>query len=215
LEKTSRPRRENDNLFIMADPTEAQAETTQRVRLAQEFLDPSDSNSPRSYRSEILLMLNRGLRRLIVSIDDIRVHSRELADGILNQPFDWLPAFDEALKSIVDTLPDRPHGESGKDVPYYCAYRGSFGENSCNPRTLEAHLLNRVVSLEGIVTRCSLVRPKVVKSVHYSEVQDKFMWREYRDQTMMGDRPTTTSAYPQQDEDGNPVSPCFKPIELG
>ena len=87
---------------------------------------------------------------------------------------------------------------------YYCAYVGSFGENACNPRTLSSNHLNRMVSLEGIVTKCSLVRPKVVKSVHYNEKKQIFHKRIYRDQTMtMG--AATTSVYPTEDEDGNPV----------
>ena len=62
------------------------------------------------------------------------------------------------------------------------------------------------MSLEGIVTKCSLVRPKVVKSVHYNEKKDIFHFREYRDQTMTASGAASTSVYPQEDEDGNKVS---------
>jgi DNA replicative helicase MCM subunit Mcm2 (Cdc46/Mcm family) len=89
---------------------------------------------------------------------------------------------------------------------YYCAYSGSFGENTCNPRTLSSSLLNRMVSLEGIVTKCSLVRPKVVKSVHWNEKKGTFVFREYRDQTMTANGAASLSVYPQEDEDHNPVS---------
>lgn len=88
---------------------------------------------------------------------------------------------------------------------YYCAYVGSFGEFSCNPRTLSSTHLNHMVSLEGIVTKCSLVRPKVVKSVHYNEKKNIFRFREYRDQTMTMNGAASTSVYPQEDEDGEPV----------
>ncbi|KAJ8604865.1 hypothetical protein MRB53_041641 [Persea americana] len=88
---------------------------------------------------------------------------------------------------------------------YYCAFIGNFGEFSCNPRTLRSTHLNHMVSLEGIVTKCSLVRPKVVKSVHYSEKGSKWYFREYKDQTMSGSGAITTSVYPREDEDGNPV----------
>ena len=63
-----------------------------------------------------------------------------------------------------------------------------------------------MVSLEGIVTKCSLVRPKVVKSIHYNENQKKFHSREYRDQTMTANGAASTSVYPTEDDDGNPVS---------
>ncbi len=176
-----------------------------RIRLATEFLDPTDDNV-RSYRADIVLMLNRGLRRLVVSIDDIRTHSRELADGILYKPFDYSLAFDAALKNIIGTIPNRPPYEQDEDRLYYVAYSGSFGENTCNPRTLGSSLLNRMVCLEGIVTKCSLVRPKVVKSVHWNENKQTFHFREYRDQTMSANGPASLSVYPQEDGDGNPVS---------
>ncbi|EXJ81819.1 minichromosome maintenance protein 3 [Capronia coronata CBS 617.96] len=175
-----------------------------RIRLATEFLDPTDT-AARSYRADIVLMLNRGLRRLVVSIDDIRAHSRELADGILYKPFDYSPAFDAALKNVIATIPNRAPFEQDEDRLYYVAYSGSFGDNTCNPRTLGSSLLNRMVCLEGIVTKCSLVRPKVVKSVHWSEKTGKFLYREYRDQTMSAHAPASLSVYPQEDGDGNPL----------
>ena len=150
-------------------------------------------------------MLNRGLRRLSVSIDEIRSHNRELADGLLNQPFDFSQAFDRALKDVIKTLPSRPASETQDDVMYYCAYTGSFGEFACNPRTLSSLYLNHMVSLEGIVTKCSLVRPKVVKSVHYNEAKNTFHFREYRDQTMSANGPASSSVYPTHDEENNPL----------
>lgn len=65
-----------------------------------------------------------------------------------------------------------------------------------------------MVSLEGIVTKTSLVRPKVVKSVHYNESKDKFLTREYQDQTMTTGA-ASTSVYPTEDEDCNPVSTIY------
>ena len=175
----------------------------ERIHLAEQFLDHADA--ARSYRADIILMLNQGRRRLTVSLDQVREHSRQLADGLLQTPFDFSQAFDQALKNIVVSLPNRPAKESSDDTMYYCAYVGSFGENACNPRTLSSSHLNRMVSLEGIVTKCSLVRPKVVKSVHYNERKNIFHFREYRDQTMTANGAQSTSVYPQEDEEGNPV----------
>jgi DNA replication licensing factor MCM3 len=89
-------------------------------------------------------------------------------------------------------------------VEYYCAYIGSFGEFSCNPRTLGSNQLNHMVSLEGIVTKTSLVRPKVVKSVHYNENQRKFHYRTYTDQTTTTGA-ASSSVYPTDDGEGNPL----------
>jgi DNA replication licensing factor MCM3 len=139
-----------------------------------------------------------------VSLDEIRSHNRELSDGLLNEPFEFVNAFDRALKDVVKTFTDRPKSETAEDVVYYCAYIGSFGEFSVNPRTLSSNQLNHMVSLEGIVTKTSLVRPKVVKSVHYNENQRKFHYREYQDQTMTTGA-ASSSVYPTDDGEGNPL----------
>jgi len=150
-------------------------------------------------------MLGRSSRRLAVSLDEIRQHSTEMAEGILNQPFDFSQAFDRAVKNIVNTLPGRPPHETDPDTMYYCAFYGSFGQFATNPRTLSSQHLNHMVSLEGIVTKCSLVRPKVVKSVHYNENKSSFHFREYRDQTMTMNGAASSSVYPTEDDEGNPL----------
>ena len=91
-----------------------------RILAATGFLDPTDPHT-RNYRADIVLMLNRGLRRLVVSIDEIRAHNRELADGILYQPFDFSLCFDEALKRVIATLSDRPPKETAEDTVSFVA----------------------------------------------------------------------------------------------
>lgn len=150
-------------------------------------------------------MLQKFQRRLVVSIDEVRAHNPELAEGLLQQPFDFAQAFDRALFEIVKALPNSTPAQVADDVMYYVAWSGSFGQYSCNPRTLSSSHLNHMVSLEGIVTRCSLVRPKVIKSVHYSEKNKVFHFREYKDQTMTASGASTSSVYPQEDDKGNPL----------
>ena len=67
-----------------------------------------------------------------------------------------------------------------------------------------------MVSLEGIATKCSLVRPKVTQSVHYNEKENKFLFRKYRDQTMTTTGATIMNVYPQEDDKKNPVSISLK-----
>lgn len=89
-----------------------------RVRNAVEFLDPTDERV-RTYRADIVLMLNRGLRRLVVSMDEIRNFNRELADGLLNSPFEYAEAFNEALKKVISTLPNRSARETAEETVSY------------------------------------------------------------------------------------------------
>ncbi|KAG5928456.1 hypothetical protein E4U42_000589 [Claviceps africana] len=174
-----------------------------RIRQAEDFLDPSDPHA-RSYRSDIILMLQKNQRRLTVDLDRVRDHSSDLAKGILDEPFEFSLAFNHALKKIIETIPQARPDQTARDTIYYCAWAGNFGLNACNPRTLSSQHLNHMVSLEGIVTRCSLIRPKVVRSVHFNEKKQKFQFREYQDQTMTNGV-TTSSVYPREDDEGNPL----------
>lgn len=180
---------------------------TQHITLAVPTFTNRVQDDPhaRSYRSDIILMLRKNQRRLTVNIDHVRDHNAEFAQEILQKPFDYTLAFNHALKEIVQTLPQARPDQTARDTVYYCAWAGNFGLNACNPRTLSSQHLNRMVSVEGIVTRCSLIRPKVVRSVHYNEAKDKFHFREYQDQTMTNGV-TTSSVYPQEDDDGNPLT---------
>lgn len=180
-------------------------EQEDRKRMASEFLiDPSGRRRRADYSSEIRDMINKGRYRLTVNIDEVRNYNKELADGLIKQPFDWSNAFNEALKEGVPAITS-VKSKDIEDKEFYCAFTGSFGSYSCNPRTIGSNQLNHMVSLEGIVTRCSLVRPKVIKSVHYNESKKTFFQRQYTDQTMTANQPTSMSVYPRETADGDPL----------
>ncbi|CAM9591386.1 unnamed protein product, partial [Scytosiphon promiscuus] len=90
---------------------------------------------------------------------------------------------------------------------------GSFGHQHVSPRGLLASYLRTLVCVEGIVTKCTSVRPKLVKSVHFNPSNQSFTSREYRDSTAVelgldsGGRENlpTTTLYPTKDADGNPL----------
>ncbi|EPQ28729.1 uncharacterized protein PFL1_03533 [Pseudozyma flocculosa PF-1] len=171
-----------------------------RARVFAEFLD--DETSMTNYRDAVRRMLRVDARRLIVNLDDVRSYNREFATGLLNEPNEYLPAFDAALYSLVETLAVSMKADVvGKQ--YYIGLRGSFGDHHVNPRTLRSIHIGKMMSLEGIVTRCSLVRPKILKSVHYCEATTNFHQREYRDATMYGTLPPSSTVYPTEDEEGN------------
>ncbi|KAK9455246.1 MCM2/3/5 family-domain-containing protein [Dipodascopsis uninucleata] len=183
---------------VLADAIQAD-----RIRRFQEFLEDDDIET--NYRDHVRLMLARGERRLVVSLDEIREFDRDLWSGILKEPSEYLPAVDRALKDTVIAVRD-PSRHIIEDTDlFYVAFRGSFGDHAVNPRTISALHVGKLVSLEGIVTRCSLVRPKIVRSVHYCEATGNFHAREYRDQTMTTSAPTLGSVYPTEDSQGNPL----------
>ncbi|GLB36486.1 putative MCM family protein [Lyophyllum shimeji] len=174
-----------------------------RSRVFEEFLE-SDSLIY-NYKDDIHRMLRNDQTRLIVNIDDLRDYNREFADGLLKQPTDFLPAFDDALLNIVQRVHDAEKHEIATKS-YRIGFSGSFGDHHVSPRTLQAAHLGKMISLEGIITRCSLVRPKMLKSVHYCPETNLFHAREYRDATTStSNLPPTSSVLPQTDDDGHPL----------
>lgn len=171
-----------------------------RTRVFEEFLDSETDQY--NYKGDIATMLRLDQRRLIVNIDDLRDYRREFADGLLKQPVEYLPAFDDALMAIVQRVYDREKHEV-ENKSYRVGFSGSFGDHHVSPRTLRASQLGSMISLEGIVTRCSLVRPKMLKSVHYCPETHLFHAREYRDATTStSNQPPTSSVTPQTDDEG-------------
>ncbi|PIK34488.1 putative zygotic DNA replication licensing factor mcm3 [Apostichopus japonicus] len=93
---------------------------------------------------------------------------------------------------------------SFKYEEFFVGYEGSFGSKHLTPRTLTARHLGNLVCVEGIVVKCSLVRPKIVRSVHYCPQTKKTMERKYTDLTSLDAFPSS-SVYPTKDDQGNPL----------
>jgi DNA replicative helicase MCM subunit Mcm2 (Cdc46/Mcm family) len=71
----------------------------------------------------------------------------------------------------------------------------SFGNKHVTPRSLISKYLGNMVCVEGIVTKCSLIHPKIVRSVHYCPTTKKTMERRYTDMTSLEARPSS-GVYP-------------------
>ncbi|KAJ3131230.1 MCM DNA helicase complex subunit [Geranomyces variabilis] len=179
---------------------------SERVRFFKEFLDEDYGES--EYKEKIRKMMAARERRLIVNINHLRGYNREYAQGLLEVPMDFLPPFDQALKDIVLSL-QNPSKEKLDDEVFHIGLDGSFGDHNVSPRNVSSSHLGRTISIEGIITRCSLVRPKVARSVHYCQKTEVFHMREYRDGTSLGNAVPTGSVYPKEDEEGNPLTTEF------
>jgi len=162
-----------------------------------DFLDDSDRDG--TYDKLVRDMIEQKGSRLVVSINDLRNSNPERAKALLNKSFEEVSAFQRALKEFVGSI-DATFAKETTD--FFVGLEGSFGSKHVTPRTLNSRNLGNLVCLEGIVTKCSLVRPKVVKSVHYCPATSKTMERTYTDLTSFDAYPST-AAYPTQDEEGN------------
>lgn len=144
----------------------------------------------------------------------------------MHQTTEFLPPLERALQEIASLIYDgRRHKVNPSKEKIYLGFKGSFGELLLNPRTLRSEHIGKMVCLEGIVTKCkyslilcwqsllcvgSLVRPKVSVSVHYCEATRLFHMKEYQDIYSTAKQITTlSSAYPTEDENGNPLKTEF------
>lgn len=156
----------------------------------------------REYTSLIREMLKGHKSRLLVNVNDVRQFNRELANLLLQQPIDYLPTFEKALREVVQEVNEPFFGFDIQGVRFHVGLEGSFGELHTNPRHLSSRLLSHMVCLDGIVTSCSLVRPKLLKSVHYSDSLKTFLVKEYWDATMLnGMQMPGSTAYPTEGDD--------------
>jgi DNA replication licensing factor MCM3 len=97
-------------------------------------------------------MIQANENRLVVSLNHIRSYNKDLAEGLLNTPSDYLLAFDKALRDIVQGLVGS--AEKIADKNYFIGLEGAFGDHLVSPRALNASFLGKMICIEGIVTKC-------------------------------------------------------------
>jgi len=147
-------------------------------------------------------MINRNQTRLILNLDSIRQFNPELSNMLLKDPIKLIPIFESHLQAqtneILSASQKTNQQKSEKSLInkitlYRVTFEGTFGRNMVSPRGLNAELTNQLVCIQGIITRMSIVRPKLVKSVQYSEETKLGTIREYFDQYSLNGVPKNVS----------------------
>ncbi|XP_075684453.1 maternal DNA replication licensing factor mcm3 isoform X3 [Rhinoderma darwinii] len=146
-------------------------------------------------------MIGANEHRLTVNLNDLRRKNERRASILLSNAFLEVIAFQRALKDLVASI-DATYAKQFEE--FSVGFEGSFGAKHVSPRTLIAGFLGNLVCVEGIVTKCSLVRPKVMRSVHYCPATKKTLERRYTDLTTLEAFPSS-SIYPTKDEENNPL----------
>ena len=179
------------------------------VRDCQNFLVPDHEDGP--YKSvlehEILTNANleTGKMRLNIKLQDVQDFQQHLHRRLVTDPDAVIRAFEIAVEDTVRTFFPKTLKE---DQQIKIGIVGELGPHTVSPRALSSMHVAKLVRVEGIVTKCSLVRPKIVRSVHYCEKTGQFTTKEYRDVTSTSGQPTG-AVYPQRDDQGNPLTTEF------
>lgn len=135
-----------------------------------------------------------------------------ISHRITRKPREYIVALQEASASLALAV-DPSSSKILKDREIQVGFEGSFGLNSVSPRGLLSSQLNSLVEIEGIVTKCSTVKPKLIRAVHYCQKTKQYSSREFRDATAMDiglkvrgiERLPTSSILPTKDDKGNPL----------
>lgn len=159
----------------------------------EEFLRKTDfkDNYP-----AILRNMNSGSKsgpcRYQINIDEVRQNSPKLAKYIIQQPSKAIKMFEDKANKIIEDLDSSLSNEKmraneqkmfpTKQPKLRLTFEGNLGRNFVTPRGLKANMLNSLVRVQGIVTRMSIVKPKLEKSYHYIPATNQGYVQNYKDQ---------------------------------
>jgi DNA replication licensing factor MCM3 len=204
----------------LAASSPAAMQSHELMRRFTAFLDRDNGRGALSARVSALAnafdpaQRSSSARRLIVSVDDLRAFDPDLCATLLTTPVDTLPVLEHAVQ---DLAAGAAGGALARDRRALAEFRvgldGALGaRGTLTPRALKAGLVGGVVAVDGIVTRASAVRPRLVVSVHYCPATGQFLDRTYKDASSVSSLAAFTqnagmpgSAIPTRDEDGNPL----------
>eukprot|EP00993_Chasmostoma_nieuportense_P001987 NODE_281_length_2501_cov_15.623842_g260_i0.p1 GENE.NODE_281_length_2501_cov_15.623842_g260_i0~~NODE_281_length_2501_cov_15.623842_g260_i0.p1 ORF type:complete len:767 (+),score=216.16 NODE_281_length_2501_cov_15.623842_g260_i0:3-2303(+) len=160
--------------------------------------------------------------RCIIHFSDLRdyAHDRlspeeplEMTERAQRNPNAYLPYWGLALAEVVEKRSSVDYLKKDfRRRACSIGLEGPLGAALVTPRTLTATFMGQLVMVDGIVTKCSVVRPKLHESVHYSEAKGDFLRREYRDELSPFIDAThlpTVNVYPKRDMEGNPLRTEF------
>ncbi|KAJ1827619.1 MCM DNA helicase complex subunit [Coemansia sp. RSA 2599] len=183
----------------------------ERQRHWREYLERDNRANPDMEEIQRIIATKAETARLVISVDHVREFDAAAAAQLMAEPAETIPALEAAATEIARSAA-AASGIDAAQLQVLVGFRGAFGANHLTPRGLRAQLLGQLVCVEGIVTRCSLVRPKVVRSVHYADATKTFYAKSYYDAaTSMGSSAIggMSSAYPTTDDKGNPLTTEF------
>ena len=139
-----------------------------------------------SVQSSIQDAIKKNLSRITIDINRMRESDPSLVKMVLKSPLKIIPLMERRIDEIAKTFKSEKEQsntiQTQKEEKLHLNLQGMLGTHLVSPRGLTADLTNQYVGVQGIVTRISQVRSKLVYSVHYCEEKKKGNIKEYNDQ---------------------------------
>ena len=170
----------------------------------------------------------KNLSRVTIDINRMRESDPSLVKMVLKNPLKIIPLMEKKLDEISTGFKGEKVQsntiQSKKEEKMHLNLQGMLGTHLVSPRGLTAELTNQYVGVQGIVTRISEVRSKLIYSVHYCEETKKGNIKEYNDQMKIAESTNTygqplngnfevgkasgfmNNAIPQRDINHNPLT---------
>ena len=151
-------------------------------------------------QSLVLDANKKNLSRITIDLNKMRESEPVLTKMLLKNPLNIIPMMEKNLNDISKNLRGEKSQQTKntiqnkKEEPLHINFRGMLGTHLVSPRGLTADLTNQYVGVQGIVTRISDVKPKLVYSVHYCDETKHGNVKEYNDQMKIAE---TTNTYGQ------------------
>lgn len=139
-----------------------------------------DDYNANSMGKESNVNMGSSCPRVKINLTELRSENPRLEQGLRTDPLRHLRALEAACHIIA--LEERPEYEK-YDVQTKVSIEGPLGTIPSTPRTLLSSSLRHLVCVEGVATKVSAIKPKLVKSVHYCPTTKKHQSRTYVDAT--------------------------------
>lgn len=117
---------------------------------------------------------NKG--RYILNLNDLRSHFPDLPLKILNDPSAYIESFADGLRRLIDENGKAPVSEK---IVYNVGFSGAFGRHHITPRGLNSKMLGKMVMVEGVVTRMTVVRPRLQQSAFFAPSERRIYIRQH------------------------------------
>ncbi|KAJ9468373.1 DNA replication licensing factor MCM3 [Diplonema papillatum] len=187
------------------------SETQQAVKQQCRDFFKMDDEGRKKYSRLVDEMINAKRTRLVIDIQDLHGFGgtegevgSDLGHQLLLSPGEVTRFLDESLREVVE---NRDYIKVNVEPSVLrVGFEGFFGKFQVSPRELGAWHLNKLVALEGVVTRTTSNVAKIVKSIHWNEAKNSFVERNYRDQLNpeLDDKTLpTVNVMPKRDIDNN------------
>jgi len=172
-----------------------------------------------STQGQLTELINDGKFRFAINLDHLRRADPSFVQSLLLDPTKYITMMSNCIKEIADDIeiqdPTMKIKPKSKRYPYKekfeISFEGNFGRNHITPRGLIANNLGQLIQVEGIVTRLSTVKSKLLQSVHFCEDCQEFSQHCYDDPYNLHESKVekTLITIPTKDYKGHPIRTEF------